>query len=44
MSVSVLQPGYIRSEIFGKHERTQDPLSPECEQAYGHLYDWDVRE
>lgn len=43
VSVSVLQPGYIQSQIFAKHERTQDPLSSECERAYGHLYDWDVR-
>ena len=43
VSVSVLQPGYIQSEIFTKHEKTQDPLTPECERVYGHLYNWDVR-
>ena len=41
--MSVIQPGYIKSDIFDKAERTQDPLTPECEALYGHFYDWDAR-
>ena len=43
VSVSVLQPGYIKTDIFEKHEKTQDPLTPECKRLYGHLYNWEVR-
>ena len=38
----MLQPGYIKSDIFEKHEKTQDPLTPECKRLYGHFYDREV--
>jgi len=42
VSVSVIQPGYIRSEIFGKameqHEQRVQELPEECEGLYGHFY------
>jgi NAD(P)-dependent dehydrogenase (short-subunit alcohol dehydrogenase family) len=42
VSVSVIQPGYIRSAIFGKateqHEQRVQELPEECEALYGHFY------
>jgi NAD(P)-dependent dehydrogenase (short-subunit alcohol dehydrogenase family) len=42
VSVSVIQPGYIRSEIFGKadeqHQNRMQELPVECSALYGHLY------
>lgn len=42
VSVSVIQPGYIHSEIFGKateqHDQRMQELPEECAMLYGHLY------
>ena len=42
VSVSVIQPGYIRTDIFGKakeqHEQRVQELPEECEALYGHFY------
>lgn len=42
VSVSVIQPGYIRTEIFdkakGQHAERVQELPEECEALYGHFY------
>ena len=47
VSVSVIQPGYIRSEIFSKadeqHKERLKELPQECKDLYGHFYTFQVR-